>query len=840
MPARLLFALVFVLAVVAAPSAPSSAAIPDAAWLRAQGLDAPVRAKVEAAQYAVRPSGASRIAGERTSHEAMHPAQGLRAVFTGVGIDVARPAAGLEDWRWNMRLVAYGRGAQVAPPSTPTPIAVANRVEYQYGRGLTEWFVNTAGGIEHGFTLAESVRDATGALAPLELVLAVHGDLVPRMTATGDVQFTGAGGQAVLGYRELHAWDADGRVLPSRMAVVSGQVRLVVDDHDARYPVTIDPVVFDSTPLNPSNPKPDDAFGFSVAIRGNYAVIGTPTRETAPNVFKGSVFVFVKDSGGGWTQEAEIFASGGADADLFGASVAISGTTLAVGAPDHNPNGQKSKAGATYIFVRGVVNGVVSWTQQAKLVASDGAVEDAFGSAVALSGDYIAIGAPNNNPGGKPRAGKVYILGRSGVLWTEKAKLPGGEAGDLFGSALAITEGGTLRTLVVGAPGIDKPNGILGGRASVFFGTGTSWPKQADLVPSPNDLTNGAAFGFSVGVSENTAIIGAPGQQVGPAATAGAAYVFTRSGSTWSQQARLVASDGVAGDQFGAAVDIDKDLVVVGAPYRPPSANGQAYLFIRVSTVWQEQTQQLKANPPEPFQFFGFSVSVDGTNIAVGAPFHAAEANQGPAYVFAPTASFAGLWIGLQNSNAVGLRVDLRTEVYNDATLVAEGQINGARTGSSGFTNAILQTVPLEVLVTPFTSYTTVIVSARVSCSEPGHASGVPRLWYNGRFIDTGPTRDAGSRIQFHQMTTRFLRNIDNVLRLNTNPGTQQMFLDISLDSSVPCPQRPFTPFGTFSSELPSSPQSGSGTRRPAARRTCRMLRGRPRVPTSGWAVSPR
>ena len=423
----------------------------------------------------------------------------------------------------------------------------------------------------------------------------------------------------------------------------------------------------------------------------------------------------------------------------------------------------------------------------------------------------------------------MYILGRSGVLWTERAKLPGGEAGDLFGSSLAITEGGTLRTLVVGAPGLNKPSGVLGGRASVFFGTDQSWPKQADLVPSPNDLSSGAAFGFSVGVSENTVIVGAPGQQVGDAAGAGAAYVFTRSGSTWTQQARLVASDGGAGDLFGSAVDIDKNLVVVGSPFRPPSvAVGQAYLFIRVSTVWQEQTQQLKANPPEPFQFFGFSVSVDGTNIAIGAPFHAAEAAPGPAYVFAPTASFAGLWIGLQNSNAVGLRIDLRTEVYNGGNLVAEGHINGVRTGSSGFNNAILHTVPLEVLA-PFTSYTTVTVSARVSCYEPGHLSGVARLWYNGRFIDTGPTRDAGSRIQFHQMTTQFLRNIDEARRLNTNAGTDRKFLDISLDSSMPC-----GPPGSDRASRHSAPSHPSCRRRNDA--VIAMPRG-PSGPPRQWRL---
>jgi hypothetical protein len=107
-------------------------------------------------------------------------------------------------------------------------------------------------------------------------------------------------------------------MLPSRMAVVSGHVRLVVDDRDARYPVTIDPIVFNSTPLNPSGPN--DAFGFSVAIHGNHAIIGAPSREAS----KGATFVFVKGSGG-WTQEAEIVASDGADGDLFGFSVAISG-----------------------------------------------------------------------------------------------------------------------------------------------------------------------------------------------------------------------------------------------------------------------------------------------------------------------------------------------------------------------------------------------------------------------------------------------------------------------------------------------------------------------------------
>ena len=149
------------------------------------------------------------------------------------------------------------------------------------------------------------------------------------------------------------------------MAVAARQVRLIVDDGGAEYPVTVDPIVFDASRLTPDGGKADDAFGFSVAISGDVAVVGAPSRETSPGVFKGAAFVFVLNgSTATWDQEAELSASDATDhredSDFFGFAVAISGNTILVGAPGNNPGGEKTKAGAVYVFVRTVRERVAS------------------------------------------------------------------------------------------------------------------------------------------------------------------------------------------------------------------------------------------------------------------------------------------------------------------------------------------------------------------------------------------------------------------------------------------------------------------------------------------------
>ncbi len=606
-------------------------------WLKSRGLYDALRARLEGERYRVRSRKEAEPARPDDSYEASNPEQGFVARFAGGGIELAPGAKAAPGWRWGMRLAGYGYGGRREPLPSAEASGSGNRVEYRYGPHLTEWYVNTSRGIEQGFTLDAAPRSGATATGPLELTLAVTGDLAPR--AAGDVvQFVSADGEAVLGYRELHAWDARGRGLPSHMAVDGALVRLVIDDREAEYPVTVDPLVFQVATLTPTGGLPDDEFGWWVAISGDTAVVGAPGRETQPGGSNGAVFVFVLTAAG-WTQQEELTAPDGLNLDSFGAAVAISGNTLVVGAPGHDPGG-KPDAGAAYVFVR---NGT-SWTASppVKLVPSNVVAGDGFGQAVAISGDVIVVGAPHSGSGGAA-AGQAYIFVRSGgswTQWTQTKTLTGGTAaapGDAFGYAVAISDSGSVKTVAVGAPFFPAPPAGVG-LVHVFDGSGTNWA-QTNLGSFDGEC--GDAFGLSVSVSGNTVVVGAPGHDPGSGAKpmSGQAYVFVRSGTgPWTIRARLKASDRVARDFFGAAVDIDGDTVVVGAPGRNTGA-GRAYVFTRSVTAWSQQAI-LTAINPGPQQFFGFAAAISAGRIVVGAPFRdvvGPGAPAGPAYVFSPS-----------------------------------------------------------------------------------------------------------------------------------------------------------------------------------------------------------
>jgi len=598
--------------------------------LKAEGRYEGLRDAVRQARYAVRSQGRTATTGEVGGFEVANPSQGLRARFATGGIEVVPAATGAKGWRWGMRLRAYGYGERLDTPAEAVVSASGNRVEYRYGQGLTEWYVNTPRGIEQGFTLA---RPPVGARQgrPLELVLAVSGGLVAR-PAAGDeaIQFVASDGKAVLGYRDLHAWDARGRALPARLALAPGQVRLVVDDSAAAYPVTIDPLVYAETRLTPSDGGADDEFGWAVAISGNTAVVGAPFHETSPGVLAGQAYVFVR-SGTTWSEQAKLTASDGADFDGFGSAVAVSGNTAVIGAPDHDP-GSKPGAGQVYVFVRSGT----TWSEQARLTASDGADFDGFGSAVAVSGNTAVIGAPDHDPGSKAGAGQAYVFARSGTAWSEQARLTAsdGAAGDAFGFAVAISGS----TVVIGAPvfpGITAGPGP--GQAYVFARSGPTWSQQAKLIAS--DGAAGDALGFAVGIDGNTAVVGAPAHATGAQPLAGQAYAYVRSGTTWSEKAKLKASDAAAGDLFGIAVDVSGNTAVVGAPSRNTAAGdaaGQVYVFARSGTTWSQQST-LAASDAAPARFFGFSVASSADRIVVGAPFHSTVGpDTGLGYVFGP------------------------------------------------------------------------------------------------------------------------------------------------------------------------------------------------------------
>jgi nucleoside-specific outer membrane channel protein Tsx len=350
--------------------------------------------------------------------------------------------------------------------------------------------------------------------------------------------------------------------------------------------------------LTASDGASGDDFGSSVAISGSTAVVGADT----PNA-TGAAYVFVR-SGTTWSQQAELTASDGASGDQFGHSVAISGSTAVVGEPYKN-NG----TGAAYVFVRSGT----TWSQQAELTASDGTTDDFLGWSVAISGSTVVVGESTCCSA----TGAAYVFVRSGTTWSQQAELTAsdGTFDDGFGHRVAISGD----TVLVGALGKNSATGA----AYVFVRSGTTWSQQAELTAS--DGASGDQFGSSVAISGSTAVVGAPIKKN----TIGAAYVFVASGTTWSQQAELTASDGFGELFFGNSVAISGSTVVVGAP--SSNGTGAAYVFVPSGTTWSQQAE-LTASDGVSGDFFGDSVAISGRTAVVGAPFK--NSVTGAAYVF--------------------------------------------------------------------------------------------------------------------------------------------------------------------------------------------------------------
>lgn len=320
-----------------------------------------------------------------------------------------------------------------------------------------------------------------------------------------------------------------------------------------------------------------------------------------------------------WSPQGDpLVASDGAKDNGFGEAVAVSGDTAIIGA-----YGARVRIGGAYAMVR---TGS-TWAQQGPpLSASDAGYPFEFGDAVALSGNTAIIGAPNQKVGANTVQGAAYAFVRSGTTWTEQAKFlaADGAATDNFSWAVAI-EGDTA---AIGAPGSDPYGSVY-----VFVRTGSTWTQQGPrLVPS-DGLTAGD-FGKAVALSGDTLVVGAPGTSIGTRGAAGSVYVFVRSGTTWTQQGeRLVGADiASGGEYFGWAVAASGNTLLVGSQgARSPNVRqGAAYVFTRSGTTWTQQGARLVANDGATEDRFGWSVALAGDTAAVGAP----QAGEGSAYVF--------------------------------------------------------------------------------------------------------------------------------------------------------------------------------------------------------------
>ncbi len=270
------------------------------------------------------------------------------------------------------------------------------------------------------------------------------------------------------------------------------------------------------------------------------------------------------------------------------------------------------------------------------MIASDGAAGDQLGASVAISGDSVVVGAFRHDGAGVD-SGSAYVFGRSAGAWSQQTKLVAGDAaaGDHFGHSVGISGD----TLVVGAY-LEDGTFTDSGAAYVFVRSGSSWSQQAKLTAS--DAAASDDLGVSADISGDTVVVGAD-QNDDAGLNSGSAYVFVRSGSTWTEQAKLTASDGASGDVFGRSVAVAGDAVLVGSWLDDAigTDSGSAYVFTRNGSTWTE-SQKLATSDAASNDELGLSVAIDGDTAVVGAHHDDdSGADSGSAYVFTPGADLA-------------------------------------------------------------------------------------------------------------------------------------------------------------------------------------------------------
>jgi hypothetical protein len=529
-----------------------------------------------------------------------NPAQGLSMRFDGrgVSIDAGRLHA-------RLRLLAFGYGDSLQPVGEVRPRARANEATYARS-GLREWYRNGPIGLEQGFTIPRSPR--TRGLGPLTLSLALA-DNAGTTPAAGAGGFTlgGLGGES-LRYGDLLALDARGRSLPCRLELHGDTVRMRVDVRGARYPLRIDPLIQLGAKLTEHEEHwVGPNFGGAVALSadGSTALIGAPN-----SVAGGAVWVFTR-SGAGWSQQSPELTPDTAlsPAAGFGASVALSanGNIALIGAPGEQ--GAHERDGSAWVFIR--VN--ETWTEGPHLIDREEDEHAAFGASVALSanGDTALIGGF-----GDKSTGAAWVFVRSGATWVQQAKIVGSEGEGWFSG------GGAGVSVALSAEG---NTALIGSREDfsvwMFTRSGSTWTQSAGF---DNGRRLYGFFGSSVALSAdgNTVLAAEPAFR-GLELFFGAAWVFTRVGSTWTTGHELT-SVGSGTTAFGSSVALsgDGDTALVGSG-QDDNGRGAAWVFRRNGSSWTEKTPQLTGGEEENgAAAFGASVALsgDGNSALVGGP----------------------------------------------------------------------------------------------------------------------------------------------------------------------------------------------------------------------------
>lgn len=547
----------------------------------------------------------------RWAWHAPNPAAGYDAYITEEGVTIfvnGEPCVSL-----NLRRFGYAPGLR---PIAPGQVSGDNQtINLTRDGSVQEWFVNSPEGLEQGFTFAKPPAGRRPN-APLRLVMEVGEGA--RATASADgraVALHSADGGTVVEYGKLAAHDGTGRDIPARLTADGEQVFIEVEDAEAVYPLTIDPVFTLPKKLPAADGSAEDSFGQALALDGDTAVVGAYRDDVGSNTDQGSVYVFTRGGGGDWTLQQKLTASDGEFFARFGHAIALDGDTLVVGAREAKV-GANYFQGAAYVFTR--TGGV--WTEQQKLTANDGAESDSFGSSVAVSGDTLVVGAINDTIGSNYQQGSAYVYTRSAGVWTQQQKLTApngiGAPADAYGNAVALNKS----TLVVGAYLTDVGHLPNHGAVYVYAPGHAGWVLEKRLVASDREFND--FFGYSVSLDGETLAVGAVRGYVGGNFGQGSAYVFSRSSGVWTEQQKLVASDGEASDNFGFSVSLRGDTLAVGARVdglRVHLDHGAAYVFKRGEGGWTQQ-RKITAVDAALFDDFGHAVAVNEDSVMVAAP----------------------------------------------------------------------------------------------------------------------------------------------------------------------------------------------------------------------------